>query len=258
MTLYIYWLKDSERLFITVGETIMNCCICKKEFIESEKKVNFIPNNDESKICENCYNRISYLKQYGGDAQNNISERSYEFLHNKRDEINNPEVLNRLDEILGLYSDEETYNRMKQEKVEQQQRDRSEFQRELEKQHKQMFNGAGAVYYDVLMSTTHFLEGYEIDEYVDIVNSEYIIGTGIFSEWGASFSDLFGTQATGYQGKLSKAKQMALYILKAKAHQLKCNAVLGIDIDISTIGNNMIMVSSNGTAVRAKKITKTE
>ena len=99
---------------------------------------------------------------------------------------------------------------------------------------------------------------YPGDEYVDIVNSEYIIGTGIFSEWGASFSDLFGTQATGYQGKLSKAKQMALYILKAKAHQLKCNAVLGIDIDISTIGNNMIMVSSNGTAVRAKKITKTE
>ena len=73
MTLYIYWLKDSERLFITVGGTIMNCCICKKEFIESEKKVNFIPNNDESKICENCYNRISYLKQYGGDAKNNIS-----------------------------------------------------------------------------------------------------------------------------------------------------------------------------------------
>lgn len=232
----------------------MNCCICGKEFGEGEKNFNFIPSNDEYKICENCFTRISYLKQYGGSDKNNISEKAFEFLGEKRNFIKNADVLERLDEILGMYSDEETYNRLKEEKEEKQRNDRSAFQKELEAEHKKMFNGANIVYYDIIMSTTHTLDGYVIENYYDVINSEYIIGTGVFSEWNAAISDLLGTTATGYQGKLSRAKEMALYILKAKAHAQKCNAVIGIDIDISTIGNNMIMVSANGTAVRAKKI----
>lgn len=232
----------------------MKCCICGKEFAENEKSFNFVPSSDEYKICQNCFTRISYLKQYGGNDKNNISEKAFEFLSEKRDIIDNADVVERLDEILSMYADEETFNRIKQEKEEKQKIDRDKFQKELEKD--QIFSGGDFVYYDVLMSTTHILEGYTIESYVNVISSEYIMGTGMFSEWGAAFSDLFGTQATGYQGKLSRAKEMALYILKAKANAIKCNAVVGIDIDISTIGNNMIMVSANGTAVKAKKNEK--
>jgi len=232
----------------------MNCCICNACFDDDMKKYNFVPSDDSYKICQNCFTRISYLQEFGGDKKNNISDKAFEFIINKKGSISDMTVRERINEILQFYSDEETYNKLQQEKQEKQEKDRADYQKDLEKEHKKMFKSETFKSVNILVSTTPILDGYEIEKYVDIVNSEYVIGTGVFSEWGAYFSDLFGTAASGYQGKLSMAKNMALHILKLKANQLKCNAVVGIDIDISTIGNNMIMVSANGTAVNVKKI----
>lgn len=44
-----------------------------------------------------------------------------------------------------------------------------------------------------------------------------------------------------------------MQIITEKALQLGANAIIGVDFDIMTIGNNMIVVSANGTAVIIKK-----
>lgn len=107
---------------------------------------------------------------------------------------------------------------------------------------------------DFKCTTGYNFEKYEITDYKEIVSGEIVLGTGIISELGGEINDLFGTTASGYQGKLAQAKNTALHIIRDKALSLGANALIGIDFDIMTIANNMIVVSANGTAVVIEKI----
>lgn len=103
------------------------------------------------------------------------------------------------------------------------------------------------------VTTGYNFENYNITEYKDIVTGETVLGTGIISEFSAQIGDFLGTNALGYEGKLEKGKNYCLQIIKHKAISLGANAIIGIDFDIMTIGNNMIVVSANGTAVTIEK-----
>ena len=54
--------------------------------------------------------------------------------------------------------------------------------------------------------------------------------------------------------KLTAAKNAALEKLKESCLLANANAVIGVDIDISIMGQNMILACANGTAVRIEKI----
>lgn len=103
------------------------------------------------------------------------------------------------------------------------------------------------------VTTGYNFEGYDIINYKDIISREIVVGTGFLSELDAGISDLLGMRASGYEGKIAEAKSMALNLLKNEATKLNANAIIGIDYDITTIGNNIIIVSANGTAVEIKK-----
>lgn len=105
------------------------------------------------------------------------------------------------------------------------------------------------------MTTGYNFEGYDIIDYKNIISREIVVGTGVFSELDAGISDLLGMRASGYEGKIAEAKLAALNYLKNDAAKLNANAIIGIDYDITTIGNNMIIVSANGTAVEIRKKT---
>ena len=99
------------------------------------------------------------------------------------------------------------------------------------------------------MTTGFNFENEEIVEYLGIVSGEIVLGTGFLSELSASINDFFGTSSTALEGKLSKAKNAAQENLKQKALAKGANAVIGVDFDITTFSNNIIVVSANGTAV---------
>ncbi len=104
------------------------------------------------------------------------------------------------------------------------------------------------------MATTGYsFEGYRIIEYRGIANGEVVLGTGFFSESGAAFADLFGTASISMGEKFARAKKAALAQLQNDCLLRRANAVIGVDIDITTIGNNMVVASANGTAVRIEK-----
>ena len=107
------------------------------------------------------------------------------------------------------------------------------------------------------IETTGFtVEGYDIENYLGIISGEVIMGTGFLSELSAGLNDLFGTVSNTMTSKLTEAKKRALEELKQNCLNVGANAVIGVDIDISTIGQNMILACANGTAVIIKKKTE--
>jgi len=106
----------------------------------------------------------------------------------------------------------------------------------------------------MILTTTPTIDGKEIKEYKGIITGEAIIGANLFRDIFASITDIVGGRSSAYEEVLKKAKNDALAELTSNAQSIGANAVVGIDLDYETIGNNgsMLMVSASGTAVVAQ------
>ena len=105
----------------------------------------------------------------------------------------------------------------------------------------------------VLVTTTPTLEGWEIEAYLGPVFSHIVAGTGFFSDFAASFSDIFGGRSQTYQNQLSAINLEAIELLKNKVSMLGGNLLLGLRIDqdeISGKAKQMFMITASGTAAR--------
>ncbi len=102
----------------------------------------------------------------------------------------------------------------------------------------------------MLITTTDGVEGKRIVEYHGVVTGEAIVGANIFRDLFARVRDSVGGRAAGYEKVLGSAKDIALNDMTDKAEALGANAVVGVDLDYEALGDSMLMVSANGTAVR--------
>lgn len=103
----------------------------------------------------------------------------------------------------------------------------------------------------MLTTTTPIIEGKRITKYYGIVTGETIIGANIFRDFFASIRDIVGGRSNSYEEVLRKAKDSALREMEDQAMRLGANAVIGVDLDYETVGQNgsMLMVTASGTAV---------
>ena len=103
----------------------------------------------------------------------------------------------------------------------------------------------------MLMTTTNTLQGREISDYKGIVTGEAILGANIFKDLFAGIRDIVGGRSGAYEEELQRARQIAMDEMQARAASLGANAVIGVDLDYETVGQNssMLMVSATGTAV---------
>jgi len=102
----------------------------------------------------------------------------------------------------------------------------------------------------MIVTTTHDIQGRAISEYLGIIVGETIVATNIFRDIGAAFRDVVGGRSGSYEKKMNEARETAIKEMEARAGALGADAVVGVDIDYETVGNNMMMVSASGTAVR--------
>ena len=65
-----------------------------------------------------------------------------------------------------------------------------------------------------------------------------------------AFRDVVGGRSGGYQKVFRDGREAAIEDLKEEARALGADAVIAIDIDYETVGQSMLMVSANGTAVK--------
>lgn len=103
----------------------------------------------------------------------------------------------------------------------------------------------------MLLTTTPSVEGHPIREYKGVVCGETIIGANVFKDFMASLTDFFGGRSGSYEKVLIEAKDTAMREMMQRAAVLGANAIVGIDVDYETIGQNgsMLMVATSGTAV---------
>ena len=102
----------------------------------------------------------------------------------------------------------------------------------------------------MIVTSTPNIEGKVISQYLGIVVGETIVATSIFRDIKAGLRDLVGGRSGAYEQKMREARELALKEMQEEAQQLGADAVLSVDIDYETVGNNMMMVSASGTAVR--------
>lgn len=103
----------------------------------------------------------------------------------------------------------------------------------------------------MLLSTTPTIEGHTIREYKGVVTGETIIGANFVKDFFANIRDVIGGRSSSYESVLEEARDTAINEKQDRASNIGANAVVGIDIDYETIGQNssMIMVAVSGTAV---------
>jgi uncharacterized protein YbjQ (UPF0145 family) len=103
----------------------------------------------------------------------------------------------------------------------------------------------------MLLSTTNTIENKNIVKYVGLVTGEAIIGANLFRDIFAGIRDIVGGRSGSYEEVLREAKDNAVSEMEENARRLGANAVIGIDLDYETVGQNgsMLMVTASGTAV---------
>jgi uncharacterized protein YbjQ (UPF0145 family) len=84
-----------------------------------------------------------------------------------------------------------------------------------------------------------------------MVNGEAILGANVFKDFFAGIRDIVGGRSGAYEGELQKAREIALEEMSEHARRLGANAIIGVDVDYETVGQNgsMLMVAASGTAV---------
>ena len=104
----------------------------------------------------------------------------------------------------------------------------------------------------MIITTTGFVEGRPVQEYLGVINAQSIIGANIFKDFLGGLRDVFGGRSKTYEKVIEQAKDDALRELAEKAQSLGANAIIGVDLDFETIGGSgsMLMVIASGTAVR--------
>ena len=106
----------------------------------------------------------------------------------------------------------------------------------------------------MITTTTHSIEGKNIEQYLGVVSAEVIIGANVFKDILGGLRDFFGGRSGTYEKVLMEAKQNAMDELIQRSQSLGANAIVGIDLDFETVGSggSMLMVIASGTAVRIR------
>lgn len=107
-----------------------------------------------------------------------------------------------------------------------------------------------------IISTTNSIEGRPVKRYIDAICVNVVVGTNIFSDFAASFTDFFGGRSSSYKRKLELIYNEASKELKDKALGLGANAIVGFRVDFDEISGkdkSMFMVSASGTACVIEK-----
>lgn len=102
----------------------------------------------------------------------------------------------------------------------------------------------------MLVTTTNTIQGKDLD-YNGLVTGEAILGANIFKDFFAGIRDIVGGRSGAYEEELGKARKIAIDEMCQQAQAMGANAVIGVDLDYETVGQNgsMLMVSATGTAV---------
>ncbi|MEH6306190.1 YbjQ family protein [Olivibacter sp. CPCC 100613] len=108
----------------------------------------------------------------------------------------------------------------------------------------------------IITTTTDTLDGYTIEEYYEPITANVVVGSNVFSDIAAGWTDFFGGRSSTYERKLQDIYKQAIETLSERAKRVGANCIVGLRIDVDEIsgkGTQMFMITALGTPVRATK-----
>ena len=97
----------------------------------------------------------------------------------------------------------------------------------------------------MIVTTTPNVEGKQIVEYKQVVFGEVIAGANFMRDFFAGITDVIGGRSSVYERRISRARQDALKELEEKAYALGANAIVGVEVNYTTVGTkSMFMVDA--------------
>src|SRR6476659_6915790 len=114
---------------------------------------------------------------------------------------------------------------------------------------------------DILVTTTSSVDGLKVKQYLKPIAAHIVAGTNLFSDFFASFSDVFGGRSQTYQKQLTSLYNEAIERLKITAYEIGANCIVGLSVDLDEIsgkGKSMFMLTAIGTAVVLEETNKKE
>ena len=102
---------------------------------------------------------------------------------------------------------------------------------------------------NLIVSTTSTLQGKTIKEYRGVVFGDVVSGIHFIKDFTASITNIVGGRAEEYEEELVNARADAINEMMGRAQKIGANALIGVRIEVETLGEAMIMVTASGTAV---------
>lgn len=104
---------------------------------------------------------------------------------------------------------------------------------------------------DAIQITSGFnFEDQGIAAYLGFASAEVVLGTGVLRGIRADFANFFGAESEAFRRKLTEAKEVAFRRLRRQVVEMGGNAIIGVDLDYTMFGADLIGVIASGTAVR--------
>jgi uncharacterized protein YbjQ (UPF0145 family) len=108
----------------------------------------------------------------------------------------------------------------------------------------------------MITTTTSTIPNAEITEIISVVHNRIVLGTNLFSDISAGFSDIFGGNNSAYEKRLAEITYQVIQGLKDGARKIKADALIDLKIDVDEISGgskSMFMVTAIATAVKLSK-----
>lgn len=108
----------------------------------------------------------------------------------------------------------------------------------------------------MITTTTSTIPNAEITEIISVVHNRIVLGTNLFSDISAGFSDIFGGNNSAYEKRLAEITFQVIQGLKDGARKIKADALIDLKIDVDELSGgskSMFMVTAIATAVKLSK-----
>lgn len=106
----------------------------------------------------------------------------------------------------------------------------------------------------MILSTTDFIQGENIQTYLGIVTAEVVYGSNALRDFFAGIRDVLGGRTAAYERVFEKGQQDALKEIESRAARLGADAVIGIQVKTNTINIDdhgvLMLITATGTAVK--------
>ena len=107
----------------------------------------------------------------------------------------------------------------------------------------------------MIVSTTNFLDGYEVTEYIGLVKGLIVRSPTISQGFFSGIKSIVGGKLSGLTEMCEQARAHAQELMQEHAKQMGADAVIGVSFDAGDLGGQAksTEVLCYGTAVKIKK-----